>query len=82
MMTREAGGSSPRIPDPALPRRRIRSCVALASNRLSRDSTLTGLSSKTYTYDDNDRLLSDRYDANGNTLTRGLKKGSLFRYKI
>ncbi len=38
-------------------------------NRLRRDSTLTGIPSETYSYDDNDRLLSDHYDANGNTLT-------------
>jgi len=37
------------------------------SNRLSRVSTLAGVLSATSTYDANDRLTSDAYDANGNT---------------
>lgn len=37
-------------------------------NRLTRDSTLPTISSETYTYDANDRLIGDAYDANGNTL--------------
>lgn len=36
-------------------------------NRLSRTSTLAGISSTTSTYNANDRLNSDGYDANGNT---------------
>ena len=36
-------------------------------NRLSRLSSLEGVLSSTSTYDANDRLLSDSYDANGNT---------------
>jgi RHS repeat-associated protein len=38
-----------------------------AGNRLTRSSELEILSSQSFTYDANDRLLSDRYDANGNT---------------
>ena len=36
-------------------------------NRLSRNSTLNQLASTTSSYDANDRLTSDTYDANGNT---------------
>ena len=38
-----------------------------AGNRLSRTSTLAAISSTTSTYNANDRLNSDGYDANGNT---------------
>ena len=37
-------------------------------NRLTRISTVTNLDSQNFTYDANDRLDSDTYDANGNTL--------------
>jgi YD repeat-containing protein len=37
-------------------------------NRLSRTSTLPGVESVSYGYDANDRLISDLYDENGNTL--------------
>jgi len=37
------------------------------SNRLSRTSSLPGVPSQSATYDANDRLTSDTYDANGNT---------------
>jgi RHS repeat-associated protein len=37
-------------------------------NRLSRVSTLSGVPSATYSYDSNDRLLSDGYDQAGNTV--------------
>ncbi|MEK6280646.1 MAG: PKD domain-containing protein [Acidobacteriota bacterium] len=36
-------------------------------NRLARNSSVTGVPSQTSTYDANDRLTSDTYDANGNT---------------
>jgi RHS repeat-associated protein len=36
-------------------------------NRLARTSTVTGVPSQSSTYDANDRLNSDTYDANGNT---------------
>lgn len=39
----------------------------LVGNRLSRISSLEGVLSATSAYDANDRLLSDSYDANGNT---------------
>jgi len=38
------------------------------SNRLSRTSTVAGVPSVVHTYDANDRLTADTYDANGNTL--------------
>ncbi len=37
-------------------------------NRLSRGSTLPGLGTQSFTFDANDRLNSDTYDPNGNTL--------------
>ena len=37
-------------------------------NRLRRTSTLAGVPSTEYAYDENDRLVGDEYDANGNTL--------------
>jgi RHS repeat-associated protein len=40
-----------------------------AGNRLSRSSSVTGIANQTNTYDNNDRLLSDGWDPNGNTLT-------------
>ena len=40
-------------------------------------STLTALPNQTFTYDADDRLSSDTYDANGNTLTSG---GNTFAY--
>jgi len=36
-------------------------------NRLTRTSTLAGLPAQSFAYDDNDQLVSDGYDANGNT---------------
>ena len=36
-------------------------------NRQSRTSTIAGLTGQTFTYDTNDRLTTDGYDANGNT---------------
>jgi RHS repeat-associated protein len=41
----------------------------LVGNRLSRISSLEGVLSATSAYDANDRLLSDAYDANGNTIS-------------
>jgi RHS repeat-associated protein len=38
-------------------------------NRLSRASTITAVASSNSTYDNNDRLSSDAYDANGNTVS-------------
>ncbi len=46
-------------------------------NRLSLASTLAALSNQTNTYDPDDRLSGDAYDANGNTLTSG---GNTFAY--
>jgi|CXWL01.1.fsa_nt_gi RHS repeat-associated protein len=37
-------------------------------NRLTRTSTLPGITNQTFTYDANDRLNTDTYDANGNTI--------------
>ncbi len=41
----------------------------LVGNRLSRTSSVTGILSQVFTYDANDRLANQGYDANGNTLT-------------
>ena len=41
----------------------------VVGNRLSRTSTVPGVLSSTATYDANDRLNSDTYDPNGNTLS-------------
>ena len=46
-------------------------------NRLSLTSTLAALPNQTLTYDADDRLSTDTYDANGNTLTSG---GNTFAY--
>lgn len=40
-------------------------------NRLGLNSTLAALQSQTFTYDADDRLNTDSYDANGNTLSSG-----------
>ncbi len=40
-------------------------------NRLSRSSTLPGVTGSTSAYDANDRLLSDTYDNNSNTIASG-----------
>jgi RHS repeat-associated protein len=40
-------------------------------NRLSRTSTVTPVPSAAYAYDPNDRLATDIYDANGNTINSG-----------
>jgi RHS repeat-associated protein len=40
-------------------------------NRQSLTSTLAALASESFTYDADDRLTTDTYDANGNTLTSG-----------
>lgn len=42
-----------------------------AGNGLSLTSTVPGISSSTSTYDFNDRLVSDTYDSNGNTIVSG-----------
>lgn len=46
-------------------------------NRLSRSSNIAALPSQSFTYDQNDRLSTDTYDANGNTLT---SSGASFTY--
>ena len=46
-------------------------------NRLSRTSTVSQISNQTPTYDNNDRLESDVYDANGSTLT---SNGKTYNY--
>jgi RHS repeat-associated protein len=46
-------------------------------NRLSRSSSVAGIPNQTSSYDDDDRLLSDGWDANGNTLT---SSGNQYRY--
>ncbi|HEX7183230.1 MAG TPA: RHS repeat-associated core domain-containing protein [Thermoanaerobaculia bacterium] len=46
----------------------IRYAYDAVSNRLSRVSTIAAVPGATYAYDPNDRLTSDTYDANGNTL--------------
>ncbi len=38
-------------------------------NRLSRSSTVAGISAASYSYDNNDRLNGNTYDNNGNTFT-------------
>jgi RHS repeat-associated protein len=38
-------------------------------NRVSRTSSVSGISNQTSSYDNNDRLLADGWDANGNTLS-------------
>jgi RHS repeat-associated protein len=42
-------------------------------NRLARNSSLPGILAATYSYDANDRLTSDNYDANGNTRTAAMR---------
>lgn len=42
-----------------------------AGNRLARTSTLPGVAAQKFTYDKNDRLTSDTYDANGSTKQSG-----------
>ena len=46
-------------------------------NRLQRTSTVSGVSSDTYHYNSNDRLTSDDYDDNGNTI---LSQGNRDKY--
>ena len=46
-------------------------------NRLQRISTMSGIADATATYDANDRLVRDAYDANGNTTWRA---GTAFSY--
>jgi len=46
-------------------------------NRLSQTSSLSGISTGTFTFDANDRLSTETYDNNGNTLTSG---GKTFAY--
>ncbi len=46
-------------------------------NRLSRTSTIPGIASTTSTYDANDRINSDTFDANGNTTARA---GNTYTY--
>ena len=43
--------------------------VVALGNRLTRISSLPGIPAATYSYDANDRLAADTYDANGNTIT-------------
>jgi len=45
-------------------------------NRLTRSSSVAGLPAGTYAFDANDRLLSDIYDANGNTIASENKSDS------
>lgn len=45
----------------------VKNGLDAVGNRLSRTSAIAGLSNQAFTYDDNDRLESDTYDANGNT---------------
>jgi YD repeat-containing protein len=47
------------------------------SNRLSQTSTLPGIATGSFNYDPDDRLSTETYDANGNTLTSG---GKTFAY--
>jgi RHS repeat-associated protein len=47
------------------------------SNRKARASSLPGVASTTHEYDANNRLISDAYDANGNTLVSG---GNTYRF--
>src|SRR3989441_359244 len=48
-------------------------------NRLSRTSSIATVPSTTNTYDDNDRLTSDSYDNNGNTIT---SSGAAYGYNF
>jgi RHS repeat-associated protein len=48
-------------------------------NRLSLTSTLAGIAAQTNTFDGNDRLVADTYDANGNTTASG---GNTFAYEF
>jgi YD repeat-containing protein len=48
-------------------------------NRLNRTSTVAPIPTTAYAYDANDRLLSDTYDANGNTTAAG---GRTFGYEF
>lgn len=42
-------------------------------NRLSQTSSIPGISTGTYTYDPNDRLSTEQYDGNGNTIVSGAR---------
>jgi len=48
-----------------------------ASNRVTRTSSVSAVPSTSYAYDANDRLTSDAYDDNGNTIAAG---GTTFAY--
>ena len=49
------------------------------ANRLNLNSTLAPLPSQTFSYDSNDRINSDTYDANGNTIASG---GTTYGYEF
>jgi RHS repeat-associated protein len=46
-------------------------------NRLTQNATVTGILSGTFGFDANDRLSTETYDSNGNTLSSG---GKIFKY--
>lgn len=48
-------------------------------NRLARSSTLAAVDTASYSYDANDRLAADQYDANGNTTAAG---GASYSYNF
>jgi RHS repeat-associated protein len=57
--------------DPAGNNRAISYVLDAVGNRLSRSSTVSGIANQAFTYDTNDRLTSDTWDANGNTIASG-----------
>jgi RHS repeat-associated protein len=56
---------------PAGPNGRVSYSYDPAGNRLQTASTLAGITAGSFTYDADDRLTTDTYDADGNTLSSG-----------
>lgn len=56
-----------------IPHSSIQYAYDAVGNRLTRDSELGSLNSQSFAYDANDRLTTDTYDANGNTVAAALR---------
>ena len=66
-MTRSTVSPARPSPPPTGPAGQATYTYDAVGNRLTRASTVPGLSAQSFGYDVNDRLTSDTYDANGNT---------------
>jgi RHS repeat-associated protein len=73
-LTGESLGASSSLPLP--PSANITYTLDNVGNRLARSSTLPVIASTSVGYDANDRLLTDAYDANGNTVSGQLRVGA------